>query len=46
MIALTTRDGGDDAKLQCDAPWGRDDPTLVQVNWPAIIPGTAHSHTT
>ena len=31
MIALTTRDGGDDAMLQCDAPpGGRDDPTPVQ----------------
>ena len=48
MIALTTRDGGNDAKLQCDAaPSGdRDEPTPVRVNWPTIIRGTAHSHTT
>lgn len=46
MISLTTRDRGDDAWLRRDAPWGRDEPTPVRVNWPTIMPGTAHSHTT
>ena len=46
MIARTTRNGGGDARLQRDTTRGLDEPTPVRVNWPAVMPGMAHGHTT